>query len=247
MEFELLSHSYEFLVASLIPILAMASSCSFHGIVGIQNISPTSLNKKRSWRMDGFVPLTTDAEDTTTAIDLPFSILTFGDRTALPDDGVYFINALLITATAGDETTLELYCADVHYMSFIFISHYTLTWSATCHIPEYTTALPGPKSECDMRHSTKHVSRKRWGAFIVFSISLPACSSWTVNRRQFLLRPAYVMTFGQLYTALSRVRNRLLEHCGRQKMRMTVRRRAGRLYIVCTLYLKQWFKQRRAH
>jgi hypothetical protein len=64
---------------------------------------------------------------------------------------------------------------------------------------------------------------------ISFSFN-PARSSWTVNRKQFLLQPAYAMTFngaqglilrravvdvctdgfthGQLYTTLSRVRNR---------------------------------------
>ncbi|KAG2093149.1 uncharacterized protein F5147DRAFT_779470 [Suillus discolor] len=90
----------------------MASSCTFHGIVGIQNASPCSLGRKRFWKMDGFVPLATDGEDTSNAMDLPASVFTFGGSTAPTEDGVYFINARLITTTAGDEPALELYCVD---------------------------------------------------------------------------------------------------------------------------------------
>ncbi|KAG1754447.1 hypothetical protein EDB19DRAFT_2021256 [Suillus lakei] len=43
---------------------------------------------------------------------LPISILTFGGGNAPPEDSIYFVNARMITATAGDDTTLELYCID---------------------------------------------------------------------------------------------------------------------------------------
>lgn len=125
--------------------------------------------------------------------------------------------------------------------------------------PDYLAMLthPNTKSECDMRSATKHVSGKglvrnacvRITALhfrfievqipqtreihrllrITFSFNPPR-SSWTVNRRQFPLPPAYATAFngsqgltlrravldlrtdvfahGQLYTALSRVNNR---------------------------------------
>ncbi|KAG1843706.1 hypothetical protein C8R48DRAFT_736242 [Suillus tomentosus] len=89
----------------------MASACSFHGIVGIQNAMAYSLDsKKRFWKMEGFVPVSLDPEDS--AGDLPVSVFVFGGKTAPPDDGIYFINARVITTTVDEETTLELYCVD---------------------------------------------------------------------------------------------------------------------------------------
>ncbi|KAG1800912.1 uncharacterized protein HD556DRAFT_1438913 [Suillus plorans] len=84
----------------------------YKSIMGIQNASPYSLNRKFFWKMDGFVPLAPDTEDSGNAMDLPMSIFTFGGSTALPEDGVYFINTHLITTTVGDEPVLELYCVD---------------------------------------------------------------------------------------------------------------------------------------
>jgi hypothetical protein len=85
----------------------MALSCTLHGIVGIQNATPCApLDKKRFWKMDCFVPLLLDTDDSSS--DLPASVFTFGGRTAPPEDGVYFINARLITSGGGDNTTIEL-------------------------------------------------------------------------------------------------------------------------------------------
>lgn len=66
--------------------------------------------------MDCFVPLLLDTDDS--GSDLPASVFTFGGRTAPPEDGVYFINALLITSGGGDNTTIKLYCVDVCFLSF---------------------------------------------------------------------------------------------------------------------------------
>jgi hypothetical protein len=90
----------------------MASSCTLHGIVGIQKATAYCLEpKKRFWKMEGFVPLSADADNEIG--DLPVSVFTFGGKNMPPEDGIYFINARVITATTDDETTLELYCVDV--------------------------------------------------------------------------------------------------------------------------------------
>lgn len=83
----------------------MALSCTLHGIVGIQNATPYALDKKRFWKMDCLVSLLLDTDDS--GSDLPASVSTFGGRTAPPEDGVYFINARLITSGGGDNTTIE--------------------------------------------------------------------------------------------------------------------------------------------
>ncbi|KIK32838.1 hypothetical protein CY34DRAFT_110824 [Suillus luteus UH-Slu-Lm8-n1] len=88
----------------------MASSCSFHGIVGIEKAAPYSLEKRHFWRMDGFIPLPAETDEGAT--DLPATIFTYGGRTAPPDHGVYFINARIITTTTDDVTEIELYCVD---------------------------------------------------------------------------------------------------------------------------------------
>ncbi|KAG1781834.1 hypothetical protein EV702DRAFT_1067164 [Suillus placidus] len=87
----------------LFQLVIMASSCSFHGIVGIENATAYSLEKRRFWRMNGFIPLPTETSDT--SHDLPTSIFTYGGQTAPPDEGAYFINARMITASADDVAT----------------------------------------------------------------------------------------------------------------------------------------------
>ncbi|KAG2111326.1 uncharacterized protein F5147DRAFT_651502 [Suillus discolor] len=89
----------------------MASACTFHGVVGIKNATPYTLEpKKRYWKMHGFVPLSLDADDDIG--DLLVSVFTFGGTTAQPEDGNYFINARVITSTADEHLSLELYCVD---------------------------------------------------------------------------------------------------------------------------------------
>ncbi|KAG1759352.1 hypothetical protein EDD22DRAFT_955946 [Suillus occidentalis] len=88
----------------------MASSCSFHGIVGIEKAAPYSLEKRHFWKMDGFIPLPAETDESTS--DLPATIFTYGVRTAPPDHGVYFINVRIITTTTDDVTEIELYCVD---------------------------------------------------------------------------------------------------------------------------------------
>jgi hypothetical protein len=66
--------------------------------------------------MDGFVPISTDPEDS--AGDLPASLFVFGGNNPPPEDGIYFINARIVTTVNEDVTSLELYCVDVSLSSF---------------------------------------------------------------------------------------------------------------------------------
>jgi hypothetical protein len=74
-------------------------------------------SKKRFWKMDGFVPISTDPEDS--AGDLPASVFVFGGNNPPPEDGIYFINARIVTTVTQDETSLELYSVDVSMTSSI--------------------------------------------------------------------------------------------------------------------------------
>ncbi|KAG1850677.1 hypothetical protein F4604DRAFT_1934356 [Suillus subluteus] len=76
----------------LFQLILIASCCTFHGVVGIENAAPYSIENRHFWKMDGFIPLPMDSEENTS--DLPASIFTYGGRTAPPDDGI------------------ELYCVD---------------------------------------------------------------------------------------------------------------------------------------
>ncbi|KAG2087202.1 uncharacterized protein F5147DRAFT_841485 [Suillus discolor] len=74
----------------------MATACSFHGIVGIQNATPYSLDsKKRFWKMEGFVPVSLDPEDSIG--DPPVSVFVFGGKTAPPEDGINFVSLLRLS------------------------------------------------------------------------------------------------------------------------------------------------------
>jgi hypothetical protein len=94
----------------------MTSACTFHGIIGIQDATPYALDKKRYWKMDGFVPLPFETD--TSAGDLQVTVFAFGGGTPPPEDGIYFINARLLTVTNDDETTIELCCVDVRVFDF---------------------------------------------------------------------------------------------------------------------------------
>lgn len=98
----------------------MASACSFHGVVGIQNAVPYALEaRKRFWKMEGFVPLSLDVEDD--LADLAVSVFIFGGTTAPPEDGIYFINARIITSTTDEHVSLELYCVDVRRFLWLYL------------------------------------------------------------------------------------------------------------------------------
>jgi hypothetical protein len=87
------------------------SACTFHGILGVQNATPYAVDKKRFWKMDGYVPLPLETD--LSAGDLPVAVFAFGGGTPPPEDGIYFANARLLTVTADDETNVELCCVDV--------------------------------------------------------------------------------------------------------------------------------------
>lgn len=89
----------------------MASACTYHGIIGIQNAARYILDPKKTfWQMEGFVPVSPDPEDGVG--DLPAAVFTFGGRNAPPENGIYFVNARIVTTTVNNSTSLELYCVD---------------------------------------------------------------------------------------------------------------------------------------
>jgi hypothetical protein len=74
----------------------MASTCTLHGIVGIQNATLYALDPKKTfWKMEEFVLVSPDSEDGVE--DLPASVFIFGGRNAPPDDDIYFVNARIVT------------------------------------------------------------------------------------------------------------------------------------------------------
>ncbi|KAG1835942.1 hypothetical protein F4604DRAFT_2009498, partial [Suillus subluteus] len=97
-------------------LTTMASACTYHGIVGVQNATRYILDPKKTfWMMEGFVPVSPDPEDGIG--DLPASIFIFGGRNAPPEDGIYFVNARIVTTTVNESTSLELYCVDSFIVS----------------------------------------------------------------------------------------------------------------------------------
>jgi hypothetical protein len=94
----------------------MTSACTFHGIIGVQNAAPYALDKKRYWKMDGYVPLPFETHPS--AEDLEVTVFAFGGGTPPPEDGIYFINARLITVTNDDETNIEMCCVDLRFFLF---------------------------------------------------------------------------------------------------------------------------------
>jgi hypothetical protein len=86
----------------------MTSACTFHDIIGVQDAMPYAMDKKRYWKMDGYVPLPLETE--TSAEDLHVTIFAFGGGTPPPEDGIYSINARLLTVTNDDETNIEMCC-----------------------------------------------------------------------------------------------------------------------------------------
>jgi hypothetical protein len=84
----------------------MTLACTFHGIIGVQDAY--AIDKKK---MDGYVPLPLETEES--AGDLHVTVFTFGGGSPPPEDGIYFINARILTVTNDDETNVEMCCVDV--------------------------------------------------------------------------------------------------------------------------------------
>ncbi|KAG1869967.1 hypothetical protein F4604DRAFT_1926750 [Suillus subluteus] len=64
----------------------MATSASFHGVVGLQNASRYVIDKNNYWRYDGFIA-------TPEMGDIPVNVFTFGANTASAEDGIYLLDA----------------------------------------------------------------------------------------------------------------------------------------------------------
>lgn len=94
----------------------MTSACTFHGIIGVQDAVPYAIDRKRYWKMDGYVPLPLETDES--AGDLHVIVFAFGGGTPPPEDGIYFINARMLTVTNDDETNVEMCCVDVCLASF---------------------------------------------------------------------------------------------------------------------------------
>jgi hypothetical protein len=98
----------------------MATTCTFHGLVGIQNTSQFQHDNKHFWRYDGYIAL----PDT----DLAIAIFTFGANTASTEDGIYLMYAqAMIGSGVSDEGTtthtLHFYAIDVRI--FILLTLHT--------------------------------------------------------------------------------------------------------------------------
>ncbi|KAG1865186.1 hypothetical protein C8R48DRAFT_772884 [Suillus tomentosus] len=87
----------------------MATSCTFHGLVGIQNASIYQYDNKHYWKYDGYIALPDS--------DLAVTVFTFGANTASAEDGIYLMHACAMIGSAvtdeGMSThTLHLYAND---------------------------------------------------------------------------------------------------------------------------------------
>ncbi|KAG2142179.1 hypothetical protein BD769DRAFT_1426089 [Suillus cothurnatus] len=63
----------------------MATSASFHGIVGLQNTSRYQIARKNYWHYDAFIA-------TPEIGDICVNVFTFGANTASAEDGIYLLD-----------------------------------------------------------------------------------------------------------------------------------------------------------
>ena len=88
----------------------MATSCTFHGIIGISSASPYMMDNKNFWRYQAFIA-TPDG-------DFAVSVFAFRGNTASVEHGIYLIDARAVVGIILDENghssqTLHLYVIDV--------------------------------------------------------------------------------------------------------------------------------------
>jgi hypothetical protein len=69
----------------------IATSASFHGVVGLQNPSRYQIARKNYWRYDAFIA-------TPEIGDIRVNVFTFGANTASAEDGIYLLDARTIIA-----------------------------------------------------------------------------------------------------------------------------------------------------
>jgi hypothetical protein len=98
----------------------MATSCTFHGLVGIQNASRYQYDNKHYWKYDGYIALPDS--------DLAVAVFTFGANTASAEDGIYLMHGhTMIGSAVTDEGTsthtLHIYANDVRCL--ILFCHHT--------------------------------------------------------------------------------------------------------------------------
>ncbi|KAG2357034.1 hypothetical protein BDR07DRAFT_1421412 [Suillus spraguei] len=80
----------------------MATSASFHGVVGLQNGNRYQIDKKSYWRYDGFIA--------TPERDIRVNVFTFGANTASAEDGIYLLDAR--TTIGKSAHSLHLFAND---------------------------------------------------------------------------------------------------------------------------------------
>jgi len=102
----------------------MATSASFHGVVGLQNPSRYQIARKNYWRYDAFIA-------TPEIGDIRVNLFTFGADTASAEDGIYLLDARTIIAIGSiidDEGNsaypLRLFANDVRVPPFLFLIHF---------------------------------------------------------------------------------------------------------------------------
>jgi hypothetical protein len=79
-----------FFLALCSALSTMATSASFHGVVGLQNPSRYQIDRKNYWRYDAFIA-------TPEIGDIRVNEFTFGANTASSEDGIYLLDQLLLT------------------------------------------------------------------------------------------------------------------------------------------------------
>ncbi|KAG2744317.1 hypothetical protein P692DRAFT_20838257 [Suillus brevipes Sb2] len=87
----------------------MATTCTFYGLVGIQNPSRFQYDNKHFWKYDGYIALPDG--------DLAVAVFTFGANTASSEEGIYLMHArAMIGSGVTDEGTtthtLHFYAID---------------------------------------------------------------------------------------------------------------------------------------
>jgi hypothetical protein len=102
----------------------MATSASFHGIVGLQNTSRYQIARKNYWHYDAFIA-------TPEIGDICVNVFTFGANTASAKDRIYLLDTrtiITISSIIDDEGnsaySLQLFANDVHVPPFFFLIHF---------------------------------------------------------------------------------------------------------------------------
>ncbi|KAG1881331.1 uncharacterized protein F5891DRAFT_1204180 [Suillus fuscotomentosus] len=125
----------------LLSSTTMATSCTFHGLVGVQNASRYQYDTKHYWKYDGYIALPDS--------DLAVAVFRFGANTASTEDGIYLMHARAMIGSAvtdeGTSThTLHLYANDGR-LSCLKLLQCGTSQNDGCGSPSPAPSPPTPK------------------------------------------------------------------------------------------------------